>query len=118
MAKARKTSWDEMNLQILSDNLSRKYVDGDSLTLARINLKKGTVVPEHRHPNEQISWVLQGELLIEIDGEEFDLKEGELLIIPPNAPHKSRALEETVDIDIFTPTRSDWSSGNDQYLRK
>lgn len=117
MNEVRKTSWKETNSERLSEMLSRKLIFGEKVMLAEIKLKKGAVVPEHKHDNEQISWIFAGELLFEISGTEVHAKEGEVLVIPSGIPHKVTALEDTVDLDIFSPIRQDWLTGNDQYLR-
>jgi quercetin dioxygenase-like cupin family protein len=52
------------------------------------------------------------------DGQVITVAAGEVLIIPSHMPHKAEALEDTVDLDIFTPPRADWIAGTDAYLRK
>ena len=86
--------------------------------LARIILRKGSIVPQHSHDNEQITYVLEGALKFFIDGRELIVRSGEILVIPSNLPHSAEALEDTVDLDIFCPPREDWISGTDAYLRK
>jgi quercetin dioxygenase-like cupin family protein len=86
--------------------------------LARVLLKKGCIVPEHSHHNEQVTYILDGALKFWIDGRELVVHTGEVLCIPAHMPHKAEALEDTVDLDVFTPPRGDWISGTDQYLRK
>ncbi|RMD63599.1 MAG: cupin domain-containing protein, partial [Planctomycetota bacterium] len=39
------------------------------------------------------------------------------LFIPSNLPHEAWALEDTLDMDVFTPPRQDWLDGSDAYLR-
>ena len=46
------------------------------------------------------------------------VRAGETLIIPPNAEHLAEALEDTDDIDAFSPIRQDWLDGSDAYLRQ
>ena len=53
-----------------------------------------------------------------IDKQEIVVHAGEVLCIPANMPHKAEAMEDTVDLDIFTPPRADWINKTDQYLRK
>ena len=86
--------------------------------LARIVLEPGAIVPEHSHHNEQISYILEGALRFHVGGEEKVVRAGEVLIIPPHVPHSAEALERTVDLDIFTPPRQDWITGDDAYLRR
>lgn len=74
-------------------------------------------MPEHSHPNEQLTFIAEGALKFWIDGKEIVVNAGEVLTIPPNMPHKAAALEDTVDFDVFNPPRADWMSGTDVYLR-
>ncbi len=85
--------------------------------LARVLLKKGCIVPEHSHHNEQITYILDGALKFWIDGKEIIVGTGEVLTIPPHMPHKAEALMDTVDLDVFNPPRADWIDKTDAYLR-
>jgi len=85
--------------------------------LARIVLRKGCVVPEHSHPNEQIAFILEGALRFNFPGETHTVHAGEILVIPANVPHSAEALEDTIDFDLFAPPRQDWIDGQDSYLR-
>ena len=111
-------SWDTVPLEVLSDAISRKIITGERTMIAQIFIKKGGVVPLHQHENEQISYMLEGSLKFEIDGKSVVLKQGDVLVIPSNVPHKAIALEDTIDIDVFTPPRQDWLTGQDAYLRQ
>jgi quercetin dioxygenase-like cupin family protein len=85
--------------------------------IARVLLKKGCIVPRHSHHNEQVTYILEGALKFELNDQEVVVRAGEVLGIPPNVPHKAVALEDTVDLDIFTPPREDWIAKTDAYLR-
>lgn len=120
MAKQTKllhARWSEVALETLNPRIQRHFVVGDQLMLARILLKKGAEVPLHSHANEQVTWVTEGALEFQIDGRTVVVRAGEVLCIPPHMPHAAHALEDTVDIDIFTPPRQDWIDKNDAYLR-
>ena len=117
MAEPRKVSWDSVEQEHLSDSISRKYIHGEKVMAAEIRLKKGATVPEHHHENEQVTWIMSGALLFEINGKKYEVREGEVLVIPSNTPHQATALEDTVDMDLFSPIREDWIKGDDQYLR-
>jgi quercetin dioxygenase-like cupin family protein len=110
--------WDEVPSEAVNPLFDRQYVVGHQVMVARISMKKGCVVPEHSHHNEQISQIISGSLLFAIDGKEIVLNAGEFLFIPPHVPHSAVALEDTTAIDTFTPPREDWINGTDQYLRK
>lgn len=112
--------WDDMNAEPLKGTITRRMITGTSLMIAEVRLGKGELVPQHAHHNEQITWITQGALHFKLGagGErEVTVRAGEVLVIPPNVPHSAEALEDTIDIDVFSPPREDWLSGNDAYLR-
>lgn len=117
---ARHFRWDDIPKEKLNDRLDRQLVTGERIMLAHVYLKKDCLVPRHSHENEQISYVLEGALhfwLGDDEKEECVVRSGEVLTIPSNLPHKVLALEDTFDIDIFSPPRQDWLDGTDAYLR-
>jgi len=102
----------------MSDVISRKLFTGEKAMMAQVFIKKGGVVPEHQHENEQITYILEGALKFELEGREVTVHKGEVLYIPSNVPHRAVALEDTLDLDIFTPPRQDWLKRDDEYLRR
>ena len=89
--------------------------------LAHVYLKKGCVVPRHQHDNEQITYILEGALRFwigEDESQEMVVSAGEVLHIPSNVWHKAEALEDTLDVDVFSPPRADWLAKTDDYLRR
>jgi quercetin dioxygenase-like cupin family protein len=117
MAELKYLRWKDVELETLNPLLDRQIVTGDSLMLSRVLLKKGCIVPEHSHLNEQLTYILEGALKFTIDGREIVVSAGEVLCIPPHMPHKAEALEDTVDLDVFYPPRQDWLNKTDAYLR-
>src|SRR5208282_124716 len=109
--------WHTIPLEDLKPLLQRQFVVGQEIMLARILLKKGCIVPEHSHHNEQLTYILEGALKFWIDGKEIVVNAGEVLTIPRHMPHKAEALEDTVDLDVFNPPRADWINKTDKYLR-
>src|SRR5205823_14035931 len=90
------------------------------MMLAHVYLKKGCVVPKHSHEHEQLTYVLEGALhfwIGEDQKEERDVRAGEVLHIPSNVPHKAEALEDTLDVAVFSPPREDWLNKTASYLR-
>jgi quercetin dioxygenase-like cupin family protein len=110
-------SWKSVEIEALNPLLQRHFIVGQNIMLARVLLRKGCIVPEHSHHNEQITYILDGALKFWIDGKEIVVRTGEVLTIPPHMPHKAEALEDTVDLDVFNPPRADWINKTDQYLR-
>jgi len=110
--------WEDLPLEPVNEWMERRLITGDRTMITQIFLKKGGVVPEHHHENEQITYVVEGALKFFIEGQEIIVRAGEVLHIPSNVPHKAEVLEDTLDMDIFTPPRQDWLQGTDDYLRK
>ena len=119
--KATWHRWDDMPKERVSDLLARRLITGERMMLAHVYLNKGCIVPKHSHDNEQLTYILEGALrfwLGEDEQEEIVVRAGEVLVIPSNLPHKAEALEDTLDIDIFSPPRQDWLDKTDHYLRR
>ncbi|HJS24016.1 MAG TPA: cupin domain-containing protein [Pyrinomonadaceae bacterium] len=113
--------WDEMPKEELTDTFARRLITGDRVMLAHVYIKKGAIVPRHSHENEQITYILEGGLRFWIGEDEsqvVDVMAGEVLHIPSMVQHKAEALEDTLDVDIFSPPRQDWLNKTDDYLRR
>jgi quercetin dioxygenase-like cupin family protein len=81
--------------------------DGSTITLNE--LSPGHTPNPHSHSYEQTVYCLKGSTDFYIDGVAHPIKEGCCLAIPPFAEHYSlnRGSEPVVDMEIFTPKRSD-----------
>jgi quercetin dioxygenase-like cupin family protein len=117
-ATVRLHRWDEIALEKVTEMLSRKIVTGEREMLAQVYLKRGCLVPMHTHEAEQMTYVLQGALKFLVAGEDITVREGEVLHIPSRVPHQAEALEDTFELDIFSPIRQDWLDHTDDYLRQ
>lgn len=88
------------------EGVDLRHVTGARGTFATIALKQGARVPEHEHPHEQFSYVIQGRLAVETSpGGRFEVGPGQLLHVPPRVRHGVEALEESRHIEIFAPAR-------------
>jgi quercetin dioxygenase-like cupin family protein len=85
-----------------------KMVHGDSSTLAFWDVKKGSSVPDHHHAHEQITYVLEGELEMNIGGEQYLFTPGSVHVIPSNMTHSAYARTDCRIIDSFVPVREDY----------
>ena len=113
--------WEEMPREQVSPMLDRRLITGERMMLAHVYLKKGCIVPRHQHENEQLTYILDGALRFWIGEDERDelvVRAGEVLHIPSNVWHKAEALEDTLDVDVFSPPRQDWLDRTDAYLRR
>lgn len=121
MAQTTHYRWDEMPKEPVTELLSRRLITSERMMLAHVYLDKGCIVPQHSHENEQITYILEGTLRFwigENGEEEVIVRAGEVLVIPSNVVHKAEALEDTLDVDIFSPPRQDWLDKTDDYLRQ
>lgn len=113
--------WADIPHEKVTDQISRKLITGQQMMLAQVFLAKGAVVPKHQHHNEQFTYILTGGLRFFMgdDGAEvIDVRAGEVLHIPSNVWHKAEALEDTLDVDIFSPPREDWLNHTDTYFHR
>ena len=111
-------TWDSMPKEELNEFIGRKIISGEKAMVAQVFFAKGGVVPEHHHEAEQITYIMEGALKFQIEGKELVVGKGEVILIPSNVPHSAVALEDTLDLDIFSPIRHDWLNKTDDYLRK
>jgi quercetin dioxygenase-like cupin family protein len=120
MAELQTYRWDDMPREALNAGLGRRLITGDQVMLAHVYFTKGTEVPRHQHHNEQITYILEGALQFffgDDEAETHTVRAGEVVVIPSNVPHRAVALEDTLDVDVFSPPRQDWLDGTDDYLR-
>lgn len=111
-------SWSKIPTEKLTEKLGRKLISGKNVMLAQIFLKKGCVIVAHSHVSEQITYILKGSMRFRLLDKEVTLNEGDVLHIPSGVEHSAVALEDTLDLDAFSPVREDWLKGTDDYLRK
>jgi quercetin dioxygenase-like cupin family protein len=112
--------WEDVPVEPVTDVITRQIVTGRNEMIARVVLRRGAIVPTHSHVSEQVTWIFEGalRLWIGVPEEEVTLRAGQMVVIPPDVPHRAEALEDTVDIDVFSPIRQDWLDGTDTYFHR
>lgn len=110
--------WQDIPKEQLSAQFTRQVIHAERITVARLWLTKGSVVPRHSHENEQVTVLQSGKLKFIFDTAEHIISAGEVMQISPNAPHSVEALEDSEAMDLFCPVREDWIRGDDAYLRR
>ncbi|MGE0439270.1 MAG: cupin domain-containing protein [Gemmatimonadales bacterium] len=108
--------WDDLPKEAVTAQLGRKIITGEHVMAAHVWLEKGTVVPLHSHEAEQLSFTFSGALKFIIGGETIVVGPGQLLVIPSKVPHEAVALEDTYEMDVFSPIRHDWLARTDSYF--
>ena len=93
------------------DRIAARSLHGERLTLSVVELEPGAVVAEHQHEHEQLGIVLRGRMSFRVGDERRELGPGGTWVIPSNTPHEATAGPDgAVVIDVFAPTRDDWSN--------
>jgi len=113
--------WDDIPMETVNPSMRRQIITGELMTVARIYLKDGFLVPMHSHHNEQITQVISGVLKFRLgkDGDEvIDVGPGQVIVIPANVPHEARVFGDVVETDMWAPRRDDWLNQTDDYLRQ
>lgn len=108
----------DLEPEALNPQITRRMLWGDRLMVAYLEFKKGTVVQVHQHENEQLTYVMSGLMKFNLPERELLLRPGEVLLIPGGVPHGAEFLEQTVEMDFFSPPRQDWIDKTDDYLRR
>ena len=112
------TRWDDVKGEQLTPKILRRYLSTARITVARLELKAGGVVPRHAHENDQVTCVLSGALRFHCPSGTVDVRAGETLRIAGGVEHEVHVLEDTDVIDVFAPVRQDWIDGTDTYFKR
>lgn len=94
----------------LAPGLTGYYAHGNNMTLGLVEIKAGSNLPMHQHPHEQITYIIEGQLDMTIDGKECKLTAGMFYVIPSNVIHGATAKTDCKVVDVFNPVREDYKS--------
>ena len=114
-------SWDQVELETVNPQMTRRIVTGERLTVARIYFKDGFRVPLHSHEHEQVTQVISGVLRFWLGANRektLDLGPGDVIVIPSNMPHEALCIGDVEEMDTWSPRREDWLNKTDDYLRQ
>jgi len=111
-AAERRPEWSERDALPFVEpmpGVTMRLLVGERTMAAWVGLAPGAVVPEHRHPHEQIGFVIEGTIHLTIDGETRALAPGATYTIPPHVSHGATTDPEgCLVLDIFSPPREDY----------
>ena len=103
------TDWDSIPVERISEGIDRQMIVGQNMMICRLRFDAFVVAPAHRHPHEQVTFVMRGKVKFTLDTEERIVSAGDVLHFPSNHWHGATMLEEEVIlIDIFSPIREDF----------
>jgi len=83
-------------------------VHSPAMMLVRHEMRKGWRGTAHSHPHEQMVYVLSGSIRVFVNGVSVTASSGDNFIVASNVEHQASALEDSVVLDIFTPSREDY----------
>jgi len=106
----------KMRPDYLTREYRRKVANGDSLTLAKLEAKQGSITRAHRHDHEEVILLLKGSWRFQLPTGVVTLYPNQVLTIPRGVEHSSEVLEDVIAIDVCTPQRKDWINGEDLSL--
>jgi quercetin dioxygenase-like cupin family protein len=86
----------------------RTITTGTTMYQMRAELKAGSRLPEHHHPQEQIAHVVSGRMRLIVAGVPHELGAGESFYIGSNVPHGVETIDDTAVLDTFSPPREDY----------
>jgi quercetin dioxygenase-like cupin family protein len=85
-----------------------RFIHSDHMTLASWTVKAGSIMPEHSHPHEQITAILEGDFEMTVGGKTSRLSPNTVGTIPANVIHSGVALTDCRIMDVFYPVREDY----------
>jgi quercetin dioxygenase-like cupin family protein len=92
----------------LVDGVTMRPLFGDGAMLNLLEFEPGARVPPHDHHHEQLGYVIEGELVLVIDGVEHELGPGAAYAIPSGIEHAARSEGRCLVLDVFQPVREDY----------
>ncbi|HLJ61895.1 MAG TPA: cupin domain-containing protein [bacterium] len=104
--------------EVVNPGMVRRLLWGDRLMAGYLEFKRGTLVPVHEHENEQLTYCISGLMRFTFPDGDRIVHPGDVLLIPGGTPHGAEMLEDTVEMDFFSPPRRDWIQKTDDYLRR
>jgi quercetin dioxygenase-like cupin family protein len=103
--------WDALEPTLVAPGIERQIVHGEGMTILRVRLAAGSVLPMHQHPHLQCTQVLEGRLALRLGSggstEAIEVGAGEVALIAGDVPHETEALADSVLIEVFSPRRDD-----------
>lgn len=110
--------WERIDWQTLVPGFKARFIHSPGMTFAFVEAERDAIVPEHYHPHEQVTHVLDGTLELTINGVPRHMKSGDVAVIHSNIPHAARAITDCRLLDVFTPQREDYTQGNFSVVQK
>jgi len=87
-----------------------RFIHSENMTFAYWDIKKGSLLPDHSHPHEQVVTMMEGKFELTVENEIKLIQNGDVVVIPSNATHSGKAITNSKILDVFYPIRKDYQS--------
>jgi quercetin dioxygenase-like cupin family protein len=108
--------WNAIQPQAITELYRRSVAQGEKVSIARLEVAKGSFTRAHRHEHEEVIILLKGCWQFHSPDGDITLRPNQILTITPGVEHSSEVLEDVVAIDVCSPRRDDWVTGEDGSL--
>jgi quercetin dioxygenase-like cupin family protein len=95
----------------------RTVTHGTTMYQMVAELEAGSIMPEHKHPQEQIMHIISGRMKVNAGNDSRELGPGESFYLASNVPHGVETLEKTVVLDTFSPPRDEYLALDKEKMR-
>ncbi|MGH8135418.1 MAG: cupin domain-containing protein [Steroidobacteraceae bacterium] len=102
--------WDELPKEDVRPGVKRAGFRGDDVLLVMNWLQPGMQTNPHRHPFEQIVYVVKGRMRFVVGDKVIDADAGSVIRVPPDVLHYGEPIgsEPVLNLDVFSPFREDY----------
>lgn len=102
--------WDELPTEAVRPGVKRAGFRGDDVLLVMNWLQPGMQTNPHRHPFEQIVYIVQGRMRFVVGGEVIEAEAGSVIRVPPDVEHYGEPIgdEPVLNLDVYSPFREDY----------
>lgn len=107
MKQVCKASEDDY-INVLEGIKRKTLVFGSNSLMTKFKLEKGKRLPLHKHPNEQTGYLISGHIILNIDGQNFEMHAGDSWCITGDTEHGAEVIENSIAIEVFCPIREDY----------
>ena len=91
--------------------LRKTLVHGKNTLMTEFVLKKGAILPAHRHLQEQTGYLVSGHMILTIGDDVNEVRTGDSWMIPGNVEHGAKIVADSVAVEVFSPVRDDYLTG-------
>ncbi len=108
MSEGLTRNGDATPVDMLPGVIRRTLNEGERTMLCELRLERGSTIPAHTHPHEQIGYLVSGRFRFRLGDTWMEMRPGDSWCVPGNVEHEVEVLEDSIAIDIFSPPREEY----------